>query len=204
MSAALHPEHLADLRRSGLTDETIRAAGIYTVPPDRLERLCRQWGKLAKGVVNAYAIPYPGHDGHERYRVFREEGQYGPKYLQLPGSQNHLYLLPGLDLTGDAPLTITEGEKKALALWQADYQVVGLGGIWAWCMGGEGYQKPGEHRVIADMDKVNWRRPVTIIFDSDGHDNPMLRLGAYRLARELSRRGGKVSILFVPQEEAHP
>jgi hypothetical protein len=31
-----HPEHLADLRRSGHTDETIQDAGIYTVPPDEI------------------------------------------------------------------------------------------------------------------------------------------------------------------------
>ena len=28
-----HPDHLADLRKSGLSDETIFAAGIKTIPP---------------------------------------------------------------------------------------------------------------------------------------------------------------------------
>jgi hypothetical protein len=36
---ALHPEHLADLRRrSGLTPETIQAAGVYTVQPDEVAK----------------------------------------------------------------------------------------------------------------------------------------------------------------------
>ena len=32
----LHPAHLADLQQSDLTDETIRAAGIYTVTPGEI------------------------------------------------------------------------------------------------------------------------------------------------------------------------
>ena len=32
-SSSLHPAHLEDLRRSALTDETIQAAGVYTVSP---------------------------------------------------------------------------------------------------------------------------------------------------------------------------
>jgi hypothetical protein len=33
-----HPEHLADLRKSGLTDETIRAQKITDVPPHIIRR----------------------------------------------------------------------------------------------------------------------------------------------------------------------
>ena len=29
----LHADHLADLRESGLTDDTIRAAGVYSLRP---------------------------------------------------------------------------------------------------------------------------------------------------------------------------
>ena len=191
----LHPDHLADLRQSGLTDETIRAAAVYTVPPDEIGK---KLGGLANGVVSALAFPYPGQDDFERYKVWREEGKTGPKYLQKTATPNHLYLLPGIDLAGYSPLIITEGEKKALALWQAGFQVVGLSGVWNWCQKGEGYKKPKESQPIPDLDRVAWCRPVTITFDSDGHDNPMVRLAAFRLAREHSRRGAAVSILFIP------
>lgn len=56
----------------------------------------------------------------------------------------------------------------------------------------------GQGRPIPDFDLVNWKRPVTIIFDSDGHANPMVRLAAWRLARELAGRGATVSLLFLP------
>jgi putative DNA primase/helicase len=95
-------------------------------------------------------------------------------------------------------LLITEGEKKTLALWQAGHQVVGLGGVWNWCEKAEGYKRLKESRPIADLDKVTWKRPVIILFDSDGHDNYKVRQAAFRLARELAERGAKVSILFLP------
>jgi hypothetical protein len=201
---ALHPDHLEDLERSGLTPDTIRTAGIYTVPPDEIGK---KLGVAGNSVVSALAFPYPGCDGFERYKVWRGEkaDAKAPKYLQRAGIPNHLYFPPGVDLTGDGPLAICEGEKKTLALNQAGFSAVGIGGVWNWCEKAEGgYRQPKESRPIPDLDLVNWRRPVTIIFDSDGHDNPLVRLAAFRLARELSRRGAVVSILFIPTKEAHP
>lgn len=192
---SLHPDHLVDLKRSGLSDETIRAAGIYTVSPGEIGK---KLGGGDSGITSLLAFLYPGCDGFERFKVWREEGKTGPKYLQKTGTPNYLYLLPGLDLAGDSPLIITEGEKKALALWQAGFQVVGLSGVWNWVDKGEDYRQPKETKPIPDLDRVNWCRPVTIVFDSDGHDNRNVRLSAFRLARELSRRGAAVSILFIP------
>lgn len=36
---SLHPDQLADLRESGLSDDTIRAAGIHSVRPCDFSRL---------------------------------------------------------------------------------------------------------------------------------------------------------------------
>lgn len=106
---------------------------------------------------------------------------------------------PGADVAGNFPLLVVEGEKKALALWQAGFQVVALGGVWGWCQKGNGYWPSGENTPIADLRKVNWaRRPTIILFDSDAHVNPLVRLAAFRLARELVRRGAQVSVLFLP------
>lgn len=194
-SANLHPAHLADLQQSGLTDETIRAAGIYTVTPGDIGK---KVGGNDGSIVSMIAFPYPRCEGHERFKCFYEEGKGGPKYRQKKDTPNRLYLPPTVNLEGDFPLMVAEGEKKTLALNQAGIPAVGIGGVWNWCQKGEGYRKPKESRPIPDLDLVNWRRPVTIIFDSDGHDNPRVRLAAFRLAREFSRRGAAVSILFLP------
>ncbi|MFA4901747.1 MAG: DUF3854 domain-containing protein [Desulfobaccales bacterium] len=180
----LHVDHLADLRKSGLTDETIQAAGIYTVTPGDIGK---KLGGNDGGVVSMLCFPY--RESHERFKCFYEEGKSGPKYRQKKDTPNHLYFPPGVDLKGDSPLLLVEGEKKALALMQAGYQVVGIGGVWNWCERGQGYERPKESRPIADFDLVNWKRPVTILFDSDGVSNPNVRLAAWRLAREVARRG---------------
>lgn len=125
---SLHPDHLADLKKSGLILETIQSAGIYTVPPDRLDKLCRQWGKHGQGVVNAYALPYPGVEGFERYRLFREEGISGPKYLQPMGTPNHLYIPPETDVEGEALILVVEGEKKGPGCRTSRFS--GRGALW--------------------------------------------------------------------------
>jgi len=63
----LHPDHLADLRRSGLTDTTIAAAGIRALMP--VEFTARLGPRLAAEIVSAYVIPYPGADGFERIKL---------------------------------------------------------------------------------------------------------------------------------------
>lgn len=198
---SLHPDHLADLRRSGLTDETIATVGIYSVSP-REKEFERRLGTNANGIDSLLAFPYPECEGYERFRVFYQNGVIGPKYRQRAGTPNRLYDPPGVDLAGDAPLCVGEGEKKALKSTQEGFPCLGLGGIWGWCEKGEGYQRSGEHQPIPGLDKVNWRRPVTIVFDSDGHSNRLVRLAAFRLGRELSRRGATVSILFIPPGQA--
>ncbi len=56
----LHPEHLADLRKSGLTDETMRAQKIRTVPPHMIDALL---GFAAPKVASAYLIPFASPRG---------------------------------------------------------------------------------------------------------------------------------------------
>jgi len=114
--------------------------------------------------------------------------------------ESRLYIPPGLDVAEDDPIIITEGEKKTLKLMQEGFPALGIGGVWNWLTKGD----DEESRPIGDLDLVNWRRPVTIVFDSDGYNNPLVRLAAFRLARELSHRGAKAPILFIPTLEAHP
>src|SRR5512132_1075574 len=70
-ASTLHPEHLADLRRSGLTDEMGRAQKIRTIPPVMIDQLL---GFEAPKVRHAYLIPFPDPSGgwmdHVRMKVF--------------------------------------------------------------------------------------------------------------------------------------
>jgi hypothetical protein len=58
--SAPHPEHLADWRKSGLTDETIARQKLRSVPPDMIDRLL---GFRASAVRSAYLVPFANPRG---------------------------------------------------------------------------------------------------------------------------------------------
>ena len=59
-SGALAPEHLDDLRKSGLTLATITTAALRSVPPAMIDELL---GFKTSAVTSAYVIPYPDPRG---------------------------------------------------------------------------------------------------------------------------------------------
>jgi hypothetical protein len=110
---AFHPEHLADLRKSGLSDETIEQAGLYSVRPNDIKKVTG----LAK-VESMLAIPYTPE--FTRYKVFPTTLKVQNKklrYTQPTGTEVHLYVPPvARPVLHDMaiPLGVVEGEKKAL------------------------------------------------------------------------------------------
>src|SRR5262249_3198405 len=125
-SGALAPAHLADLRLSGLSDETIRLHRIRSVPPAMIGGLL-DFDRAR--IHSAMLIPFPdpstgGFMRHVRLKIFpplRDGSGHHMKYLQPRGSGSRLFFtLPTLrqSLEGMAPLWLVEGEKKALAVAQ--------------------------------------------------------------------------------------
>jgi hypothetical protein len=55
----LLPHHLADLRKSGLSDKTILEARIYSVTSKEARYLLNRLTEIGPG----YVIPYPSADG---------------------------------------------------------------------------------------------------------------------------------------------
>ena len=131
----LLPHHLADLQASGLTDETIQAAGLYSETD--FARLTRILGwNVPRKMSPSLVFPYFTIDGANGYcRVKPDDPrtcQGKPvKYESPKGRSNQVYLPPGsrcrLD-DGQEMLLVTEGEKKSLALDQAGFVIVGLVG----------------------------------------------------------------------------
>ena len=52
-----HQDHWDDLQKSGLSEETIISAGIYSVPPGDISKML---GFNPQKVESALAFPYPG------------------------------------------------------------------------------------------------------------------------------------------------
>jgi hypothetical protein len=200
--AGFHPEHLADLRRSGLTDTTITRQKIRSVPPHMIDQLL---GFDPRGVVSAYLIPFPDPRGgwldHVRVKVFptimTERGTL--KYLQPRGSGVRLFFplatLPAV-LTSDASLWLIEGEKKGLAVAQLGLPAVGFCGI-------EGWHRGGSRELLPDFDTIPLRgRTVELVPDGDWRVNPNVERGAFRFAAALEQRGARARLVVLPVEMA--
>ena len=196
----LAAEHVADLRRSGLGDETIRDHRLRSVPPTMIGRLL---GFDLAAICSALLIPFPDPQGgfmdHIRLKVFPvlQDGQGRTiKYLQPRHSGVRLFFpraCLGPAMTGDGPLWLVEGEKKALAVAQLGLTAVGFCGI-------EGWHRGGSRELLADFDALRLRgRTVELVPDGDWWTNPAVARGAQRLAQALDARGARVRLVMLPE-----
>ncbi|MGO9092509.1 MAG: DUF3854 domain-containing protein [bacterium] len=193
-----------DLKKgSGLSDETIREAELYPVPPHDFNKIFGSF--LSKKIESALAFPYPGCDGFTRYRLFppvqTKNGEI--KYFQATGTRNFLYVPPGVEkFFEDVSISvyITEGEKKALKATQSGLWCVAIGGLWNWGDGSE------EKRLIPDFDKINLKgRTVYLVPDNDWlstdrhGEKKNLREAVIELGYRLIDRGARVFIIYLPE-----
>ncbi len=212
-SPDLASDHLADLRKSGLTDKTIRAAGLYTERDARQVQKLLNWsGKAPKSLGPCLVFPYVHPDGTRngyvrlkpsKPRTDKKSGK-AIKYEAPKGAGNRLYIPPGTIAKLADPtvmLLVNEGEKKALAGDQADYACVSVPGVWSWQKGRPRTNgKPvGPRQLIRDFDLIPWNgRIVVIVFDSDAGDNPTVAWAEWHLAEALAKLGGTVKIVRLP------
>jgi putative DNA primase/helicase len=194
---ALAPEHRADLRASGLTDETVRLHRLRSVPPNMISQLLG----FDPPVRSAMLIPFPdprgGFLGHVRLKVFPSfQSRRGDtvKYLQPRWSGVRLFFaLATLEdaLAGAGPIWVVEGEKKALAVSQLGLPAVGFSGI-------EGWHLTGSRQLIPDFDCLPIRgRIFELVPDGDWRTNPAVER-AGRFAEALEARGARVRLVVLP------
>jgi hypothetical protein len=180
-----HRDHLADLRASGLTDDTIRAAGVYSIRPRDIALFFSARKGVPSSIETALCFPYQGGE-FARIKLFPALGKM--KYAQPPKTSARLYIPFTI---GDGPVFICEGEKKTLAAHQAGMNAAGIGGLWNWLTNGE---------PIADLKLIEWDgRDVLIVPDSDVFQRQDLLRAVYALGREIRDRGAFVSIAQIPQ-----
>jgi Domain of unknown function (DUF3854) len=194
-----HPAHLADLRRSSLTEDTIRTQKITDVPPGMIDQLL---GFPTPKVTSAYLIPFADPRGgwmdHIRLKIFppieADEGTI--KYLQPRRSGVRVYFpLATLDAvlrTAD-PLYLIEGEKKALSVAQLGLPALGLCGI-------EGWHEAGASGLHPDFDDVGLAgRIVNLVPDADVRTNAAVHRAVHRLVSALdARRVGEARLILIP------
>jgi hypothetical protein len=191
---ALHPAHLEDLRRSGLSDETIAAARLYSARPQDLASLC---GCQVPDGTSGLVIPYDEDGRYGRVKLFpplRNPDGKEQKYGQPLGSHVRAYFPPSLAEALQDPsrsLLLTEGEKKALKLTQEGFPTIGLGGMWNF----REKELPAD-ALIPELEAVTWAgRIVYLVPDSDAWTNEHVLLAVFRFARLLETRGATVLVV---------
>jgi hypothetical protein len=195
----LAPEHLQDLRKSGLTDDTIARQKIRSIPPTMINQLL---GFETPKVRSAYLIPFVDPRGgwfdHTRMKIFppiaAETGTI--KYLQPRGSGVRIYFpLVGLAavLHSAEPVYLVEGEKKALAVAQLGLPAIGLCGIEGWHLGRSRDLHP-------DLDDVGLSgRIVNLVPDADVRTNEAVHRSVHRLVGALGAHGvAEAKLVLIP------
>lgn len=173
-----------DLRRSGLTDSTIAANGIYTeTDRAKLAKLLNRNDAPAPAMV----FPYVGLDGKNGFcrvkPLFPQVDEKGKprKYLQPSGEGCKAYFSAAsrkrLLESSTCPVFVVEGEKKELCLAQEGFAAVSIGGV-------DCGLKPSTDDLIDDLAAIPLQgRPVFIVFDHD--PKPATRENVARAQRRL-------------------
>jgi putative DNA primase/helicase len=195
----LAPSHIDELRRSGLTDETIKRAGLYAATEPGVRDL------LGFGAGSGLVFPYPELNGSGPYARVKLDATPpdGKRYRSPKGRPNRLYIPPLLDraVLTDAreSLYVSEGEKKALKACQEGLPCIAVPGVWSW----KTRDKHDHSAPIPDLEHIVWQgRMVFVVYDSDLATNRKVRLAEYALAKELQRRGATVKAVRLPSGTA--
>jgi putative DNA primase/helicase len=210
---SLLPQHLADLRKSGLTDETIAACRFRSVADETEAGRILNWRGPARGLGPFLAIPFFDLDGKsncfirlkpDRPRASKKGGKT-VKYESPVGKSNRAYFPPGtVAVLADptAPLVVTEGEKKSLKAAQEGFPCVGLVGVYGFHKRrpkGEDGKPKGPRVLIDDLAAVAWGgRTVFVCYDSDLADKPEVAAAEWCLAEVLRERGAVVKVVRLP------
>jgi putative DNA primase/helicase len=198
---ALAPEHLADLRKSGLTDATIAAQFIRSVPPALIPRLLGfDMPSVRSALLFPFRSPAGGFMDHVRVKIFpprADAAGHTVKYLQPKGSAPRLYFVTAClqeVLEGEGPVWVVEGEKKALAVAQRGLPALGFCGV-------EGWHAGGERRLLSDFDAIRLRdRIVELLPDGDYQTNPNVKRAIQRFGAALAMRGARPRVVLLPSE----
>lgn len=214
-SPRLHENHRAELRASGLTDETVAANGIYTeTDPVAVARLIC-WSAERAGELGSVLV-YPHFDpaGVPVDHVLVKPDRPRPrgdkagaiKYENPRGKPTRLYVPCGARAAATDPvaeLWISEGTKKALSATQFGFSCVSLPGVWNWCAprASKNGKKVGRPTLNADLAALPWSgRPVFVCFDSDAAHNPDVGRAEAALVKVLRGRGAVVRVVRLPAE----
>lgn len=202
----LDNRHREELRASGLTDATLRDAGLYSADSGVVASILG-WKPHHTNWGRALVFPFPNLESPEitYSRVkpdYPRTSRVGKqvKYESPRHHENRAYFPPRFleSFAAQGIVIVTEGEKKALAAFQAGFCCIGLVGVW-------GFQRKrrrddrghvfGPRQLIPDLNGLDWTgKQVCIVFDSDVESRIDLQIAEFRFAELLVDRGATVRV----------
>lgn len=210
-----------DLRKSGLTDETVRLAGLACErDPKRISEILH-WSSPARRLSDCLAFPYFDYRTGELqlirlkpHRPRTSKDGKTVKYESPVGQPVPPYLGPRcranrwLESPAHAVVYWIEGEKKLLLADQLELAAIGVAGVFMWhdvpaARAGEALTWSPLFRPIVDLAVPG--RDQVIVFDADSSTNPQVRLAMRRLAGVLLESGARsVSYVEIPPVAGDP
>jgi hypothetical protein len=179
----LSPQHIEDLRKSGLTSETISKYDFASIRPEEASQML---GFTAPS--GGWRIIYP----RSTFLKFKPDKPFTAKmkYLSPKDTAQELFITHLASEMHDdlsQPYYFCEGEKKCLALEQTGYAAIGVSGVWNWKSRGH---------TIEGLSQINLSgRECYIVFDSDKYFNDHVKKAEGQFAETLASLGAKVRIV---------
>lgn len=207
----LLPQHLADLRKSGLSDEQIARCGFVSVRT--IQRIRKVLGWPCGELGACLAIPFKNAQGkttnYIRLKPDRPRKEKGkPIKYESPKGQASLPFFPPATLAvlsdPSRPIIITEGEKKAAKADQDGFPCIGLVGVYGWQKKrsrDENGKANGQRELVAPLATLPWKgRVVYLCYDSDLAENRNVLWAEWHLAKTLEDSGAVVKVVRLPGE----
>jgi hypothetical protein len=166
-----------DVVKSGLSPETLSRAQvtIFKGGKDKLKERLGYTSFNGHPLLSHKLIEFPFFDESGKILLYRYKlipsSDNGTKYLHPQGVPPYPYILPEVyDIKNKPhiPLSITEGEKKALIMIQHGRYAIGLVGVWGFKAGKDSDEFENDKVFWAELEMFIWKgRTVNLAFDSD-------------------------------------
>lgn len=208
---SLHSDHIADLRKSGLSDGMIKRMQIESKDRSEIEFIVDNL-KVMQGDTG-YTIPYFSREGVRTAEcnvrliigipILDKAGNptaKSIKYLKPRHSASTLYWPPGVHdlIASENYCIVTEGEKKAAKSVQEGIPCIAISGVWNWAekKAREKDKVLGKSvsyltRPLPELQTLAQECPIILLFDSDTDSNSQVNSALTLLRDALLFRGGK-------------
>lgn len=225
MNSHLDSAHLADLKKSGLSEVMIKGMGIESKIRNDLLQLLENGNIVVgdTGYTIQYLTRYGEATSHCNVRLMQGipmlDEHNKPtckviKYLKPRNTPNLIYWPPGVQalLKAHPYCLITEGEKKAAKAVQEGIPCIAIAGVWNWAdkeardvEKAQGKGVSYQTRPLSELQELAKTHKLILLFDSDVETNKDVQK-ALRLLRDTLLFYGAtwVRTLLMPKPSEEP